>query len=149
MFRIGDKILKDLGLVAATSGRQSGGTKQHSVSTTSSVCEPFEVDDGQLATPKSAKRRHPVYSDVEPSDSESDEVMWQSTVYACRQLTSLLIGDNAKLIDRHDKVTGWTYIHSNKTTNNKYQIVTSFRIEAHKRYRGSLILDVRQRKAVC
>jgi len=37
----------------------------------------------------------------------------------------LFIGNNAKLIDRHDKVTGWTYILSNKTTNNRFQIIRS------------------------
>jgi hypothetical protein len=36
-----------------------------------------------------------------------------------------LIGDNSKLLDRNEKLTGWTYIHTNTTTGFKYQIIRS------------------------
>jgi hypothetical protein len=49
----------------------------------------------------------------------------QSTVEACKNLCTELVGENSELVDKQDKLTGWTYIQTNKSTQQKYQIVRS------------------------
>ena len=54
MFRIGDKIVKELQRVPATYGRKPVANAQHSSTpSTSSICEPFDTDDEQsVSTPR-------------------------------------------------------------------------------------------------
>jgi hypothetical protein len=63
----------------------------------------------------------------------------QAATEACKEICTEFVGHNNQLVDKFDKVTGMTYVQTNKETGQKFQVIRS--AGTHKRYHQLFGLD--------